>query len=308
MSLIDQSYGSSGAFSCDFQHQADAERQRINGWVSEHTQDKIQDIIPEGVITKLTRLVIANAVYFKGSWTQPFEAEQTKPAVFTTSDLKECQVPLMNRQGFKEGRYGAFNADGSLFDTPATVSESFREEQGYPENNGFQVVELPYNGDALSMMILMPRKADGLAALMDSMTAEKLQLCAEQLAQRAFHVSLPRFKLEASYELNDSLQRLGMKEAFDADRANFHGMTDSRNPDDEMHISFVLHKAFVDVNEQGTQAAAATIVAMDVRAAPVAQRPFVPSFVANRPFLLVIQDRESNLILFIGKIENPVAA
>lgn len=306
-SIIDDFYGSSGAFGCDFQRQADAERQRINRWVGEHTRDKIKDIIPTGALTALTRLVIANAIYFKGTWSEPFETERTKPAPFTTSDLKKVQVPLMHRPGFDAGRYAAFHADGSLFDTPKMVGESFQEEQGYPSDDGFQIAELPYNGDQLSMMILLPRRADGLDALMRSLTAEKLQVCAEQLAKRTFHVRLPKFKLETTYELNKPLQRMGMKQAFDSENADFSGLTDSRDPSHELHVSLVLHKAFVDVNEKGTEAAAATIVAMETRAALIPQRPFNPNFTADHPFLFVIRDRDSGLILFLGKVEQPEA-
>lgn len=302
---IDEFYGTSGAFSCDFQRSADAERKRINAWVGEHTREKIKDIIPAGALTALTRLVIANAIYFKGTWSQPFDAEQTKPAPFTTSDLKQHAAPLMQRHGFAAGRYAAFNADGSLFDTPRMVDESFHEERGYPDRDGFQVAELPYNGDRLSMMIVLPRRADGLAPLVKSLTAEKLQACAEQLAKRSFHISLPRFKLETTYELNKPLQRMGMQQAFDSEKADFSGLTESRDPDHELHVSIVLHKAFVDVNEQGTEAAAATIVAMEARAAFTPQQPFVPSFTADHPFLFVIREKDSGMVLFMGKVEKP---
>jgi serpin B len=250
-------------------------------------------------------LVIANAIYFKGTWSQPFDADDTKPAAFTLSNLEKIETPLMNRRGFHGGRYAAFHADGSLFETPQTVTESFQDEQGYPAADGFQIAELPYNGDALSMMVVLPRKADGLAELVRTLTPQRLQECVRLMDSRMFHLSLPKFKLESTYRLNDCLQRMGMKQAFDSTQADFSGLTDSRDPDHELHISLVLHKAFVDVNEQGTEAAAATIVALEPRAAALTQRPFVPSFTADHPFLFFIRERSTGLILFIGKVEKP---
>lgn len=290
----------------DFRNQANAERLRINQWVTDQTRDKIRDIIPQGTIDEMTRLVIANAIYFKGSWATPFETQFTKQAPFTSSDKQRRNVALMNLNSFTQGKYAAFNADGTPFQTPRTVADDFNEKSGYPGKGGYQVAELPYNGDDISMLIFLPSDLDGLDTLLRTLTVTQLDTCARSLEQREFHVSLPKFKLESTYDLIPPLKRLGMQQAFSERTADFSGLTEVREPDHQLFITAVIHKAFVDVNEQGTEAAAATIIAFAPTSAMM-RRPFVPTFKADHPFLFVIRERTSGLILFIGTVEKPNA-
>lgn len=332
---VRQNYGASETFACDFQRAGEAQRNRINQWVSERTAQKIQELIPSGAITPLTRLVIANAIYFKGLWAKPFDPKATRPAEFTLGGGRKVQADLMHARNFDDGAYAAFHADGSLIETPKTLPAGASAEQGYPSGAGFQVVELPYessaptdaaaadanaatrgrgpqrsngahsSGDGLSMLVFLPRRPDGLSDLVSSLTADKIAAVAQQLEARPFHVALPKFKVEARYALNEPLQSLGMRKAFSSTEADFSGLTDSRDPEHELYISAVFHKAFVEVNEEGTEAAAATGVVMATRAAAVGDPPFVPSFTADHPFLFAIRHRQTGLILFIGQVEKP---
>ena len=138
-STITENYRPAAVIAADFVNKPDAERLRINKWVSDQTREKIRDVVPAGAIDPLTRLVIANAIYFKGTWATPFNADFTKPAPFTLSDQTKVTAPLMNMNHFKEGKYAAFNADGSVFETPKMVDKKFEEQNGYPGNDGYQV-------------------------------------------------------------------------------------------------------------------------------------------------------------------------
>lgn len=304
--IVTSFYGTSGAFPVDFISQPEEQRVAINQWISERTEEKIKDVVPKGLITAMTRMVLANAIYFKGSWASPFDAALTMPEPFASRDRTSLTAPMMSQQGIKSSRYGAFRADGSPFATPVTVEEGSEEQAGYPDSSGFQMVELPYNGDRITMLVLLPRRADGLDKLSSLLSSERLRQWDKSLAQREFRIKLPRFKLETEYSLKDPLMRLGMVRAFDGRPgvANFSGLCDSRDPDHQLFISAVLHKAFVEVNEKGTEAAAATVVMMEATGAPL-RRPFVPSFIADHPFLFLIRDKQSGAILFIGKVEVP---
>lgn len=304
---ISENYTPASVNAADFRNNTEPERKRINQWVQDQTQGKIRDLLPSGAINSLTRLVIANAVYFKGSWQTPFKEELTKPAKFTLHDHKKIDVPFMNINRLKEGKYAAFNEDGSIFETPEMIEGNFDEQLGYPSKNGFQVAELPYNGDNISMMIFLPSSANGLDTLLRTLTAVQIDACASKLERREFQLSLPKFKLETAYDLVKPLMNLGMKQAFSAAQADFSGLTDVRDANHELHIATVFHKAFLDVNEKGTEAAAATSVTLDLRSTAIAKRPFIPLFKADRPFLFVIRENTSGLILFIGKVDNPSA-
>ncbi len=305
-SIVREFYRPAEVAAANFRHQSDEERLRINQWVSEQTHAKIRDIVPPGVINPLTRLVIANAIYFKGTWAAPFNAEFTQTAPFVTSDSKKISAPLMNANNFKVGRYAAFNADGSPFATPNVVDRKLGENNGYPTEGGYQVVELPYSGETVSMMVFLPIRPDGLDTLLSTLSVTQIDTCVAQLKPREFHLTLPKFKLDANYGLVEPLEKLGMRRAFSEHEADFSGLTEKRDPNHQLYITGVLHKAFVEVNEQGTEAAAATVVTFAPRAALMDQ-PFIPRFKADHPFLFAIRDRASGLILFIGKVEKPSA-
>jgi serpin B len=223
--VTEEQYGA-GLGQVDFIRQTEAARKTINTWVEEQTKEKIQNLIPEGVLNELTRLVLTNAIYFKGDWASQFDKEATEEAPFHLTEEKTVDVPLMFQR--EEFRYGAVE--------------------------GLQVLELPYVGDELSMLILLPEAVDGLAALEKELTPENLETWTKALRKQKVEVFLPRFRMTSEFNLTDVLQSMGMASAFDPDQADFSGMIGRR----ELFISAVVHKAFVDVNEEGTEAAAAT--------------------------------------------------
>jgi len=311
---VHEHYDTGGVFPVDFRNAFDAARLEINGWVEEQTNERIKDIIPQGALDDTTRLVLTNAIYFKGEWTVPFKAEQTEDRDFTLAGGKTVKTAIMHAGNLEVGRYAAFNADGTQFNTPQKIRRG--QNTGlYPGKDGFAAVELPYKGDDLSMVVIAPNSPGGLAALEANLTSKKVSGWVEQLAKRKVHVFLPKFKMETDYTLGDSnspatLQAMGMVRAFNDPRnpatgADFSGMTTSTNPMDRLYISQVLHKAFVEVNEKGTEAAAATAVAMmAVRSAPITV-PFTPTFSADRPFLFLIRDKATGSVLFLGRMTQP---
>ena len=253
--------------------QSEQARQTINGWVEEQTENKITDLIPVGAINLDTRLVLTNAVYFKGIWTDPFKQELTKEEDFHLTSADKIKVPMMNN------------------------SDRFR----YNEVDNLQVLELPYGDGSLSMLVLLPNKNDGLANLEANLTYRNLQQWTGSLRQREVKVTLPKFKTTSRFEMNNTLKEMGMTSAFDANQADFSGMTGGR----DLFISAVVHKAFVDVNEEGTEAAAATGVMIElISAAPDPPEP--PVFRADHPFMFMIRDNRNGSIMFMGRIRNPL--
>ncbi len=248
----------------------EAARRTINAWVEASTEDKIQDLIPQGVLTASTLLVLANAIYFKGDWARPFDLSLTRDAPFWIAPDQSVQTPLMNRKG--DFRYG--------------------------ESDGLQVLEIPYAGNDLSMLVLLPRERDGLAALEERLTADNLAAWTGHLWKTEVDVWLPRFEITFPCQLDAALKSLGMVDAFG--NADFSGMDGSRS----FLIGAVLHKAFVAVNEEGTKAAAATAVVM---ALGMAFSPLpTPVFRADHPFIMLIRENSTGSILFLGRVVNPV--
>lgn len=250
----------------------EAARERINGWVVDRTAGKIEDLIPPGVLTPLTRLVLVNAIYFKGLWASPFSEERTSPLPFHLPGGETVQVPTMFQTG--EFRHGG--------------------------DDSAEVLELPYAGDAVSMVILLPKDAPGrdLADLARKLTPSMIDRLTTGLTETEVRVFLPRFKITSRFRLDEALKSMGMADAFSDERANFAGM-DGRP--DWLYIGAALHKAFVEVNEAGTEAAAATGVVMLARGLP--QTPV--TFRADRPFLFLIRDNETGSILFMGQVVDP---
>ncbi len=266
-----QKYYGAGLEELDFVSATEAARQTINSWVAAKTHQKIKDLIKPGVLNALTRLVLTNAVYFKGDWANPFKEKYTKEAPFYLSAEKSAPVPLMFQ----------------------------RESFGYAEYPEVQVLELPYTSDELSMIVMLPREADGLAKLEQSLTAKTLTQYLAKLRKKELLVYLPKFQLTCEFGLKTMLTAMGMRDAFNVRQANFTGMT-SR---DELFISAVIHKAFVEVNEEGTEAAAATGAVMSMKSAPLPP----PVFRADHPFLFLIRDTRTNSILFMGRLVKPEA-
>ena len=256
----------------DYVGATEVSRQTINDWVAEKTAKKINNLIQPGMLTTLTRLVLANAIYFKGDWASQFDKEFTGEAPFHVSADKTIpRVPLMHLE--REFRYG---------ETPA-----------------LQVLELPYAGNELSMMILLPKKSDDLADP-ESITAVQVDQLNKQIERREVNVFLPKFKLGSEFFLNNLLSTLGMTDAFDKTKADFSGMDGEK----DLFISAVVHKAFVDVDEEGAEAAAATATITMFNS--TARKPEESvTFKADHPFLFLIRHNQTGAILFLGRVMNP---
>lgn len=250
-------------------HNESAAAKIINGWVEGQTHDKIKDLIKPGFIQRETKLILTNAIYFKSAWTNPFTAALTRPQPFHVTSDQEVTVPIMRQK------------------------ELFR----LAEEEGFQALELPYAGRDAVMLVLLPRKPDGLAKVEAALDPPNLEKTLSNLKRVNVDVYLPKFKVTGEFKLREVLEELGMPLAF-SQRADFSGM--SGTP--ELAISEVVHKAFVDVNEQGTEAAAATAVGMTRMSMPVGPEA---TFRADHPFVFMIRDARSGSILFQGRVTNP---
>ncbi|MDY0109367.1 MAG: serpin family protein [Candidatus Krumholzibacteria bacterium] len=270
-----QHYGAQ-PFTADFAADPQAATGRINEWVADQTNQRIKDLLAPGSLTPATRLVLANAIYFKAAWQIPFAKETTAPAPFHRHGGGSIEVPLMRQI----------------------------DRFGYQESPDLQVVRLPYTGRDLAMVVILPRTVDGLPALEASLDAAGLRelIAARNLPPRRVEVHLPRFRLEPSLALGPVLAALGMPAAFTPDRADFSGMNDRC----DLFIDAVAHKAFVAVDEAGTEAAAATAVTMMVTSVLGPQdEPIV--FRADHPFLFGIVHEPSGTILFLGRLTAPAA-
>lgn len=253
----------------NFRSSPDNARRAINAWVAEQTESKIEDLLQPGGVRNSTRLVLVNAVYFKGNWAIPFPRQATREGVFRTGPDTQVRVPMMRKRS------------------------RFR----YAEVDGIQLLDLPYEGGELSMLILLPRGVDGLAAMEADLSAEGLAFWMDQLRQQQVDVTMPVFTCRSRFSLADTLSAMGMPEAFSG-RANFSGMTGAR----DLFIGAVEHEAFVDVNEEGTEAAGATAVEMRLTAA----RPQEPkAFKADHPFVFLIRHNGTGCLLFLGRVADP---
>lgn len=298
-------YGTGLVREADFLNNFPTERAKINRWVEDQTKEKIKNLIPEipPEQARLIRMILVNAIYFKGQWSEPFEKKWTKDEPFLLADGTKKATPLMRQT--LAGRYAAFNADGSFFETPVLVGFATKKEKLYPSSDGFVIAELPYKGNRLAMTVIAPRSPNGLQAIEKQLTGDALTRWLSRLQPRSVQVKLPKFKLETEYELGPVMEKLGMKKAFTPRVADFTGMSKSSNPDDRLYISRVIHKAFVDVNEEGTEAAAATAVIMAVPTSVPQVYPFTPEFYADRPFLVLIREVDTGAILFMGRMTTP---
>jgi serpin B len=251
--------------------------------------------------------VISNAIYFKGEWVQPFKEEKTEKKDFTLANGQKVKVSLM-KDLMKSSRYAAFNADGSFFNTPKMVSSNDKTQR-YPGKDGFSIIELPYRGGKLAMVILAPNSPDGLGAVEKQLDAKNLDGWIGSLKKRKVIVRVPKFRSETEYNMNKPLAAMGMVSAFKMPSlpggANFKGMTDSQDPNEQLYIAVIQHKAFVAVDEKGTEAAAATAVRPTLQGTYPDEVPFVPEFWADRPFLFLIRDIKTGCILFTGRMMKP---
>jgi serine protease inhibitor len=313
LDTIHTDYGNA-LFAVDFRSSAESVRQQINAWAARQTRDRVTDFLGPGAVTPDTRLVITNAVYFKGEWLDPFDASSTRPADFHLSDGKNNSVPMMSKYSYGSAGYGAFNADGTPFDTPREIPVDMPDTDPslYPDARGFTALRLPYKGGKLFMAMIVPRSAAGLGQLEQKLSATGFKPWLDRIANRTVIVNVPKFKMESDYGLEKSLMALGMVRAFHrpgtSDGAQFDRITATSDPAQQLFISAVRHKTFVEVNEKGTEAAAVTGVPMPATGPahePPKTRPFIPTFWADKPFLFAICDTETNSILFLGRLVRP---
>ena len=251
----------------------EAARAIINTWVENKTQNKIKDLIGDGVLTPDTKLTLVNAIYFYGKWLNPFQPKATEEGSFQITPDNTKKVSMMSQTA----------------------------EFPYADLDSLQVVELPYQGDELSMLIVLPKSTDGLSTLESRLSQKTLNEWTGKLVKTEIIVRLPKFKITWGTELlNGKLKKLGMRDAFDGN-ANFSGMDGDPHG---LFIGAVLHKAFIDVKEEGTEAAAATAVVMTRCVAPEVK----PVFLADHPFLFLIQENKTGSVLFMGRVIDPKAS
>jgi len=269
VSTVEKYYGGK-VTDLDFARETENSRLKINRWVEEQTNNRIKDLIPPGVLNQLTRLVLTNAIYFKGNWENQFPKENTKEEEFMVTPEKKVKVQMMS---IREKRFN------------------------YLENEELQLVELPYAGQEISMLVLLPK--NDLTSLEPRLTASQLNEYKRQLRSEKIDIYLPKFKFETKYMMGGKkgiLGRMGMPTAFSPAEADFSGINGRR----DFYLSEVVHQAFVEVNEEGTEAAAATGLVVGVT---MVVKKIV--FRADHPFIFIIQDRATGNILFMGRVVDP---
>ncbi len=264
-------YYGAGLRLLDFQAQPEESRQVINEWVSQKTEEKIQDLIPQGAITKDIRLVLSNAIYFNASWMEPFQESLTEDGTFTTLDGEEVTVPMMSQDG--------------------------PENYLYLDGEGYQVVELPYVGGEVAMLVILPDEGE-FTAFEEGFSVAKYQEILDGLSSQSIALRMPKFEFESEFSLADTLSNMGMPLPF-SKAADFSGMTGGK----DLYISDVFHKAFISVDEKGTEAAAATAVLMELTAMPASPIELE----IDQPFLFLIRDRGTGAVLFLGRVVDPVS-
>jgi serpin B len=267
LSLVKKHYGVS-ITPVDYVHALEAARETINRWVEQKTEYRIKDMIQPGIFDIPPVLALVNAIYFKGTWENQFNPRMTSEALFYITPEKSVRIPMMDQE----------------------------ETVRYAEVDDLQILELPYRGDSLSMLVVLPKEIDGLGQLERSLSVENLDSWRRHLSKTGVRIFLPRSRMTCEFRLDKTLQAMGMVDAFILGKADFAGMTGT----DKLFISAVIHKAFVEVNEEGTEAGAATLVT------PAPGRSAEPStFRADHPFLFLIQENRTGSILFIGRVTDP---
>ena len=265
LNTLAQNYGA-GVNLMDFVGSPEASRVTINNWVSDQTNNRIKDLLPQGSIDSLTRFVLTNAIYFDAAWQNPFAKDSTHDAAFHLLDGSTATVSMMsNEAGYS-----------------------------YLRGNGYQAVELPYDGNEIAMDIIMP-DAGQFNAFESAMTADKVSGIIGSLKNNFMSLNMPKFSFDSSFSLKDALSALGMPIAFNDTEADFSGITGNT----DLHISDVVHKAFVAVDEEGTEAAAATGVIVGLAAAPQT------TLTVDQPFIFLIRDIQTGAIIFVGRVLNP---
>jgi len=269
LKTVEEYYGGK-ATALDFIREAEKSRETINAFIEEQTNHKIKDLIPPGFLNELTRLVLTNAIYFKGDWKIAFNESLTMEGDFWITPDKSVKVQMMHMHPNQTVRFN------------------------YADTGDVQILELPYKGEKISMLIILPKNLEEVES---SLTLERLnEYRAEMKEEKLDEICLPKFELETKYFMRETLSALGMPTAFSG-AADFSGMTGGR----DLFISEVIHQAYVKVDEKGTEAAAATAVVMNLTAVPQTK-----VFRADHPFIFIIQEKETGIILFVGRIINPI--
>ena len=251
---------------------------KINSWASEKTHEKIKKVLAPSDVDALTAMVITNAIYFKGTWVTQFAEEDTEKSDFWKSSSESIRTDFMNV-------LGAFN---------------------YTAADGVNVLEMPYEGDRLSMLVILPDDIDGIGRVEDMLSADLVEQWRHEMGPIEVKVSMPKFRMETGYDLIPPLEELGMPDVFNATKADLTGIGIPLKPGYEgrnMYVTKALQKAYVDVNEEGTEAAAVTVVVIGIESVP----PPPPIFTADHPFIFMIVDNESGTILFMGRVSDPAA-
>ena len=269
LDTLARNYGA-GMRLVNFKTAPEPARIAINDWVSDQTEEKIKDLIPQGAINPMTRIVLANAIYFYADWQRQFDPNATRDAAFTLLDKEQVTVPMMSQ------------LSGFL----------------YTQGEGYQAVEMPYVGGKAAMTIVVPNSGE-FTDFDSSITADQIDEIIANLERKQVQLSLPKFTYESEFSLAGILAQMGMRDAIDPMAADFSGMDGTR----ELFISAVIHKAFVAVDEEGTEAAAATAVVMAASGMPIVD----VTLTIDRPFIYLIRDTETGSILFIGRVLNPAA-
>ncbi|MCA9069968.1 MAG: hypothetical protein KDA84_13645, partial [Planctomycetaceae bacterium] len=282
-------------------------RKEINKWISDQTKNHISNLIPPGAIDQLTRMILINTVYFQGQWMEPFAEDDTKPRRFTFASRQKANLPMMS--GLKyHGKYAAFQGNGKLFDTPQMIEEG-NESAGYPNQEGFLMIELPYKGEEISMVFVAPQKPDGLSQVEETICSRPWNNWIKHLTARKLVADIPKFQSTSTQVLNDVLARLGMGRAFvsptEAHGADFRGIYPIDDPQQQLFLNLVLHAAGIELDEQGTKAYAATVLMAIKKAMAMRRVPFIPEFKADRPFLFFLHHIKTGILLFAGRITNP---
>jgi serpin B len=255
----------------EYRKESEDARKTINGWVEEKTEQKIVNLLKPGMINPLTRMVLVNAIYFKGDWLSKFDKNITQEAQFFLLSGDVVKAPLM----------------------------TIRQNYGYSDFPDAQILELPYAGQDVSMLVVLPKKKDGLSELEKNLSQKRLKEWSSSMGKREIIVYMPRFKVTSELRLDQMLASMGMPDAFNHGKADLSGMDGKK---DNLFIGVAIHKAYVDVNEEGTEAAAATAVGIQTTSMPAP----TPVFRADHPFLFMIRHNSTGAILFMGRVVNPL--
>jgi serine protease inhibitor len=280
---VEKFYGGKAA-NLDFAGETEKSRQTINSFIEGQTNSKIKNLIPSGILNPITRLVLTNAIYFKGTWEWEFDESYTRDMDFKITPTNIVKAPMM----YMDPDKARFN---------------------YADTGKLQILELPYKGEKISMLVLLPKQGEDYDLekgenILSDYTLEDIELSSEKLNEykaqmketKLDSILLPKFEFDTKYFMKDTLGKMGMPTAFDSGSADFSGMTGNR----DLYIGFVIHQAYVKVDEKGTEAAAATAVGMGLTSA----RP-TNVFNANHPFIFIIQEKKTGNILFMGRVNDP---